>query len=101
MFTAGDNVRTLSLEAAKTGTVAREFVGTAQRRGCALLPCVPDVGRYPAAADEGGRCLLCSALVRCVPSPETGGVPAGWDRARARFRQTPRLWKELPTCRVG
>lgn len=46
MFTAWDNVRTLSLEVVKTGTMASEFmllavVEMTKRRGCILLPCIP------------------------------------------------------------
>lgn len=46
MFTAWDNVRTLSLEVVKTGTMASECVLLAameiiKRRGCILLPCIP------------------------------------------------------------
>lgn len=50
MFTAWDNVRTLSLEVVKTGTMASEFmlpaaVEITERRGWMLLPCIPAPGR--------------------------------------------------------
>lgn len=69
MFTAWDNVRTLSLEVVKTGTMASEFmllavVETITCRGCILLPCIPapwrclETVRYSRTTD--GRKMLFS-----------------------------------------